>query len=54
MSETLYKLPNEGSSYDTVMEKVKVLRSEMTEGQLGKLASTSFQGQEEMQKLVHS
>jgi glutamate/tyrosine decarboxylase-like PLP-dependent enzyme len=35
------------------MEKVKVLRSEMTEGQLGKLASTSFQGQEEMQKLVH-
>jgi glutamate/tyrosine decarboxylase-like PLP-dependent enzyme len=53
MSETLYKLPNEGSSYDTVMEKVKVLRSEMTEGQLGKLASTSFQGQEEMQKLVH-
>ena len=53
MSDTLYKLPNDGSSYDTVMDKVKVLRSEMTEGQLGKLASTSFQGQDEMQKLVH-
>ena len=53
MVETLYKLPVEGSSYEAVMDQVIALRGEMTDGQLGKLASTSFQGQNEMQKLVH-
>ena len=53
MVETLYKLPVEGSSYEAVMDQVIALRGEMTNGQLGKLASTSFQGQNEMQKLVH-
>ena len=53
MVESLYKLPVEGSSYEAVMDQVIALRGEMTNGQLGKLASTSFQGQNEMQKLVH-
>ena len=53
MVERLYKLPVEGSSYEAVMDQVIALRGEMTDGQLGKLASTSFQGQNEMQKLVH-
>ena len=53
MVERLYKLPVEGSSYEAVMDQVIALRGEMTNGQLGKLASTSFQGQNEMQKLVH-
>lgn len=53
MVESLYKLPVEGSSYEAVMDQVIALRGEMTDGQLGKLASTSFQGQNEMQKLVH-
>ena len=53
MVERLYKLPVKGSSYEAVMDQVIALRGEMTNGQLGKLASTSFQGQNEMQKLVH-
>ena len=53
MVERLYKLPVKGSSYEAVMDQVIALRGKMTDGQLGKLASTSFQGQNEMQKLVH-
>ena len=48
-----YKLPEHGSSYDDVMGEVKRLRAEMTSGQKGKLASTSFQGQAEMSRLTH-
>lgn len=54
MSEsTLYKLPGKSSSYDTVLEQVRELRAGMTPGQRGKLASTTFQGQEEMSRVTH-
>ncbi|NIB39893.1 aspartate aminotransferase family protein [Pseudomaricurvus alkylphenolicus] len=49
----LYQLPPQGSNYDTVMGRVRELRNAMTEGQRGKLASTTFQGQEEMQRVLH-
>ena len=52
-SKSLYTLPSKGQSYDDVMGQVKELRSQMTEGQRGKLASTTFQGQGEMAKVVH-
>ena len=53
MTDSIYKLPKGRSSYEDVMSEVKRLRSEMTSGQKGKLASTSFQGQAEMSKLTH-
>lgn len=52
-SSSLYTLPEQGTSYDQVIGEVKKLRAAMTEGQRGKLASTTFQGQEEMQKVLH-
>lgn len=52
-SNKIYTLPENGQSYDEVMGQVKTLRSTMTPGQRGKLASTTFQGQEEMSKVVH-
>jgi glutamate/tyrosine decarboxylase-like PLP-dependent enzyme len=53
MSSDIYKLPKQGDSYESVMDQVKTLRSQMTSGQRGKLASTTFQGHEEMEKLTH-
>ena len=53
MTDSIYKLPKGRSSYEDVISEVKRLRSEMTSGQKGKLASTSFQGQAEMSKLTH-
>ena len=53
MTDSIYKLPKGRSSYKDVMSEVKRLRSEMTSGQKGKLASTSFQGQAEMSQLTH-
>lgn len=50
---SLYHLPEQGTSYDNIMSQVKELKAAMTPGQRGKLASTSFQGQEEMKKVVH-
>ena len=53
MSDEVYSLPERGASYDDVMSQVRELRGQMTPGQRGKLASTTFQGQEEMSKLTH-
>lgn len=53
MSEELYKLPEDRSDFDSVMGQVRDLRAQMTPGQRGKLASTTFQGQEEMSRLTH-
>ncbi|MEW6997751.1 aspartate aminotransferase family protein [Colwelliaceae bacterium BS250] len=50
---SIYTLPTQGQSYDDIMGQVKSLRAQMTPGQRGKLASTTFQGQEEMEKVVH-
>jgi len=52
-SNKIYTLPKHGQSYDDVMGQVKSLRATMTPGQRGKLASTTFQGQEEMERVVH-
>ena len=51
--EPLYSLPVQGSSYEDVIARVRELKAGMTSGQRGKLASTTFQGQEEMQKVLH-
>ena len=53
MSADIYKLPKNGASYSAVMEQVKSLRAQMTSGHRGKLASTTFQGHEEMEQLTH-
>ena len=54
MSDTsLYTLPENSSSYNKVIEQVRELRAGMTPGQRGKLASTTFQGQEEMSRVTH-
>ena len=53
MTNELYSLPTTGSDFDSVMADVRTLRSQMTPGQRGKLASTTFQGQEEMSRLTH-
>ena len=45
----LYHMPEQGRSYDEVIAEVRELKKGMTPGQRGKLASTTFQGQEEMQ-----
>ena len=50
---TLVSLPERGRSYAEVIADVRELRARMTPGQRGKLASTTFQGQEEMQKVTH-
>ena len=52
-AQALYSIPEQGSSYAEVISKVRDLRQAMTPGQRGKLASTTFQGQEEMQKVLH-
>ena len=49
----LYNLPAQGRSYDDVISQVRELKQTMTPGQRGKLASTTFQGQKEMQKVLH-
>ncbi|MEH6549402.1 MAG: aminotransferase class V-fold PLP-dependent enzyme [Pseudomonadales bacterium] len=49
----LYRLPEKGESKDQVLGKVRKLRADMTPGQRGKLASTTFQGQEEMFQVTH-
>jgi glutamate/tyrosine decarboxylase-like PLP-dependent enzyme len=53
MATDRYAMPLIGESYDKVMQQVKDLRSQMTPGQRGKLASTTFQGHEEMALLTH-
>ncbi len=53
MTNEPYSLPTTGSDFDSVMADVRTLRSQMTPGQRGKLASTTFQGQEEMSRLTH-
>lgn len=53
MSHDIYSMPKQGLSYDQVMADLRKLRGQMTPGQRGKLASTSFQGQEEMSRLTH-
>ena len=49
----LYHMPAQGRSYEDVISEVRELKQAMTSGQRGKLASTTFQGQEEMQKVLH-
>ena len=49
----LYHLPAQGRSYEEVISEVRELKQAMTSGQRGKLASTTFQGQEEMQQVLH-
>jgi len=51
--DALYQMPESGRTYEDVIAEVRQLKKDMTPGQKGKLASTSFQGQEEMQKVVH-
>lgn len=53
MSNELYALPKTGTDFDSVITEVRTLRSQMTPGQRGKLASTTFQGQAEMSRLTH-
>ena len=49
----LYRLPEQGTSYDDVLNDVRSLRKEMTADQAGKLAATTFQGHEEMKRVTH-
>ena len=54
MSEpTLYCLPQAGTSYDDVIDRVKGLRNDMTGDQAGKLAATTFQGHDDMKRVTH-
>ncbi|MBT3425362.1 MAG: aminotransferase class I/II-fold pyridoxal phosphate-dependent enzyme [Gammaproteobacteria bacterium] len=48
-----YAMPVIGESYEKVLQQVKDLKAQMTQGQRGKLASTTFQGHEEMAQLTH-
>ena len=50
---TLYRLPQSGTSYDDVIDKVKDLRKDMTGDQAGKLAATTFQGHGDMKRVTH-
>lgn len=51
--QALYQMPEQGRSCEEVIAEVRDLKKGMTAGQRGKLASTTFQGQEEMQKVLH-
>ena len=52
-NSTLYRLPESGTTYDDVIERVKSLRKDMTADQAGKLAATTFQGHDEMKRVTH-
>jgi glutamate/tyrosine decarboxylase-like PLP-dependent enzyme len=52
MKEKLHNLPEKGSSYESITEKVDELLSKMTPETRGKLSSTSFWGVGDSQEIV--